>query len=62
MATAAAGFALSVLPFGPLVPPTPSLGLLATLFVTAYALVLTVVGSPLLVVGMSLAGPSSDER
>ncbi|WP_128475901.1 hypothetical protein [Halorussus pelagicus] len=62
VATAAAGFALSVLPFGTLITPTSWFSLFIAVLVVAYALALTVVGAPLLVVGMSLAGPSPDEK
>lgn len=57
--TATVGFALSVLPFAPLISPPTRFGPLVAVLLTAYAAVVTVFGTPLLVVGMSLAASSS---
>ena len=60
--TAAVGFALTMIPQTPFASPTIGFGLLLVIVATAYALVATLVGMPLFVVGMSLAdGRSGDE-
>lgn len=61
VATAAVGFALSALPFASLLSPTRGVGLLVAVFLTAYTGVLTAVGTPLLVVGASLAESSGGD-
>ncbi|UPV74402.1 hypothetical protein M0R89_17950 [Halorussus limi] len=60
LATAAVGFALSVLPFVSLLSPTRGFGLFVAVFVAAYAGAVAAVGTPLFVVGASLADSSGD--
>ncbi|WP_135852578.1 hypothetical protein [Halorussus salinus] len=61
VATAAVGFALSALPFASLLSPTRGVGPFAVALLAAYVGVLAGVGTPLLVVGASLAeSPGGD--
>ena len=63
VATATAGFAVSILPFVSLLAPTAQFGPLVVLLATAYAAAIAAVGTPLLVVGMSLAAAAPpDDR
>ena len=60
--TAAAGFALAMVPLAPFTSPTIGLGFLLVLAVTVSAAIVAVVGTPLLVVGASLATARSVEE
>jgi hypothetical protein len=53
--TAAVGFALSIVPLAPFTSPTIGAGLLLSFVATMYAVIIAIIGVPLLVVGVSFA-------
>lgn len=62
VATAAVGFALSALPFAPLLSPTRGVGPVVAVRLAAYVGVLAGLGTPLVVVGASLAESPEGDR
>lgn len=60
--TAAAGFALSMVPLAPFTSPTIGFGLLLILVATMNAVIIAIIGVPVIIVGASFATRAPDDR